>query len=499
MHSFINFLFLIKNRRTYINFFANIRGMGSIVRRTHKYKFKRPDLESLRKLAKMVTSPDHFRKRYGHLLSILRTDVDEGLINTLVQFYDPLYRCFTFPDYQLVPTLEEYSHWVGLPVLDKVPFHGLEPGPKIPDVAAALHIEKADIKQYLTIKGGLQCLPFNFLYQKATDFAERSNANAFETILAVLIYGMVLFPNIDNFVDMNAIQIFLNQNPVPTLLADTYFSIHDRTNKERGVILCCTPLLHTWITSHLPRPKVRPERLPWSEKFMALTPADVVWYNPTFDPEVIIDHCGEFNNVPLLGTRGGISYNPVLARRQFGYPMRMNPLYLILDRDFFFYEKDTENKKAQFVRAWHSIVKKDKNQLGNKSSATHESYLQWVINRATQIGMPYPLLRSLASTNPTMPSTLPPESMEEYRVRLTESERESATWKRKYNEAMLEMETMNGQLEQKDSEILKQRRQMIERDELLLVKDRLLDQYANKKKRTDFFSGTQSDSDDPSI
>jgi len=155
--------------------------------------------------------------------------------------------------------------------------------------------------------------------------------------------------------------------------------------------------------------------------------------------------------------------------------MRMSPLYLILDRDFFFYEKDAERKKEQFVRAWHSIVKKDKNQLGNKSSATHESYLQWVINRATQIGMPYPLLRSLASTTPTMPSPLPPESMEEYRARLTESEHESATWKRRYDETMLQVETMSGQLEQKDCEILKQRRQMIERGELLLVKDRLLD------------------------
>jgi len=109
-------------------------------------------------------------------------------------------------------------------VLDKVPFHGLEPGPKIPDIAIALQIEKSDIKKHLTTKGGLQCLPFNFLHQKATDFAERSDANAFETILAVLIYGIVLFPNLDNFVDINAIQIFLSQNPVPTLLADTYFS-----------------------------------------------------------------------------------------------------------------------------------------------------------------------------------------------------------------------------------------------------------------------------------
>ena len=38
---------------------------------------------------------------------------------------------------------------------------------------------------------------------------------------------------------------------------------------------------------------------------------------------------------------------------------------------------------------------------------------------------------------------------------------------------------------------------MMERDELLLEKNRLLEQYANKKKRMDFFSGAHSDSDDP--
>ena len=62
---------------------------------------------------------------------------------------------------------------------------------------------------------------------------------------------------------------------------------------------------------------------------------------------------------------------------------------------------------------------------------------------------------------------------------------------------MLKMETMSGRLEQIDHQFLKKRRQIIERDKLLLVKDRLLDRYANKKKRTDFFSGAHSESDDP--
>jgi len=177
--------------------------------------------------------------------------------------------------------------------------------------------------------------------------------------------------------------------------------------------------------------------------------------------------------------------------------MKMSPLYLILDRDFFFYKEDVGNKNVQFVRAWHSIVKKDRNQLGNKSSTSHESYLQWVIDRATQIGMPYPLLRSLTSTTPTIPFSLPPETMEEYRAWLTESERENATWKRKYHGVELLIETMSRQLEQKDHQLIKQRRQMIERDELLLVKNRLLDWYASKKKCMDLFAGAHSDSDDP--
>ena len=161
------------------------------------------------------------------------------------------------------------------------------------------------------------------------------------------------------------------------MLYDTYYSIHDRIDKTRGVIICCAPLLQTWFTSHLPRPKFRPEKLSWSEKILAFTPADIVWFNPALDLEFIIDRCGEFNNVPLIGTRGGISYNQVLARRQFGYPMVMNPLYLTLDRDFFYYTKDDVNKRAQFVKAWHSITKKDKNQLERNSNTAQEAYTQW--------------------------------------------------------------------------------------------------------------------------
>jgi len=90
MHTCIHKLsFFHQRSEDLYKLFVNIIAMGSVVRRTHGYKFKKQDLESLRKLAKMLTSPDHLRKWYGYLLNILKTDVDEGLLNTLVQFYDP--------------------------------------------------------------------------------------------------------------------------------------------------------------------------------------------------------------------------------------------------------------------------------------------------------------------------------------------------------------------------------------------------------------------------
>jgi len=230
---------------------------------------------------------------------------------------------------------------------------------------------------------------------------------------------------------------------------------------------------------------------------MSLTPSDVVWYNPTYDKGSIIDNCGELNNVPLLGIRGGISYNPVLARRQFKYPMEERPRNIHLENVYYHNQNDVRGMREQVVRAWNTIRRRDKGQLGRKTCTVHETYTQWVNDRATQFGMPYKLPRFLSAITPAPPMPVTFDTEKEYQKQITELTHESATWKRRYDETMLQIETMSGQLEQKDCEILKQRRQMIERDELLLVKDRLLDRYANKKKRMDFFFGAHSNSDDP--
>ncbi|KAI5430814.1 hypothetical protein KIW84_035077 [Lathyrus oleraceus] len=198
-----------------------------------------------------------------HIITFITQDF-EGRRNTkkynfrcpdlkeLMQFYDPLYCCFTFPDYQLVPTLDECAHLLGIPVSSKVPFSGLEEIHRSHLIVEALHLNKSEIEAHWVKKGRLFGLPSDFLIKEATSFSQASSVDAFEAIFVLLIYGLSLFPNIDGFVDVNAIRIFLIGNLVPTLLGDMYFSLHLTNSKGGGTIVCCIPLLYKWFISHLP-------------------------------------------------------------------------------------------------------------------------------------------------------------------------------------------------------------------------------------------------------
>ena len=165
-------------------------------RRTKKYTFKVPKVEELKKLGKLVVNPQAFKIKYGELLSLLKINIVEGILPTLVQFYDPVYHYFTFSDYQLMPTLEEYSHLVGIPIFSQDPFSGLEKDLKEVTIAANTPLKVSDIKAHMTIKGKIRGLPAEFLMEQAQYFARVQNMNVFEAVFALLIYGLFLFPNI---------------------------------------------------------------------------------------------------------------------------------------------------------------------------------------------------------------------------------------------------------------------------------------------------------------
>ena len=127
---------------------------------------------------------------------------------------------------------------------------------------------------------------------------------------------------------------------------------------------------------------------------------------------VIIDHYGEYPNVPLIGTHGGITYNPCLALRQFGQARREGPHELLIPSIVFYFQGDSDEQRHRFIRAWDRVHRSDPHELGAKTSLPMEPYLRWVRIRAQKLGMPYevvlPVIVEVADEEGVPPTILHP-------------------------------------------------------------------------------------------
>src|ERR1044072_9785758 len=68
--------------------------------------------------------PDHAQiiKRHDYLLDLVISSFEEDMMHVVFQFFDLKHHYFTFPDYQLAPTIEEFSKLHAIPILDQIPF-----------------------------------------------------------------------------------------------------------------------------------------------------------------------------------------------------------------------------------------------------------------------------------------------------------------------------------------------------------------------------------------
>ena len=126
--------------------------MDSGKRKIGKYSFKDPKIDESMSLIPEIECSADFWKKYGSIIPIMKLWMKEGILSTLVQIYDPMYHCFTFPNYQLMPTLQEYYYLLDLPIIDRVPFTGLEGEPKSHEIAALIHLGKYEVEAYMTTK-----------------------------------------------------------------------------------------------------------------------------------------------------------------------------------------------------------------------------------------------------------------------------------------------------------------------------------------------------------
>ncbi|XP_058766925.1 uncharacterized protein LOC131640542 [Vicia villosa] len=282
---------------------------------------------------------------------------------------------------------------------------------------------------------------------------------------------------------MNAMKIFMKGNLVPTLLGDTYYSINLRNSYGKGMVTCCTPLLYKWYISHLPDTHEfwsQKEGLKWSHKIMTLTNTDIVWTNNHFCRMKTLDCCSDFPNVPFIGTKGGISYSPILARRQFGFPMDKKPRNILLYG--FFLEERVENKefRERIANAWHPSYRKEIIDWTTKKDLSLEPFDSRVGSRAAELRMPILPGTSLPLVKKSPPPVVSPSITEYLQEALNKMKMSRDHWKKKFEYSEAEL----GMMEESYGDLIKEKdNQLFLQDGWLMEKDLTIAKYAREKKR----------------
>ena len=63
------------------------------------------------------------------------------------------------------------------------------------EIAQALHLHSSDVTTHWETRSGVKGFLEKFLFEKSQNCWNSLDLQAFEEIVALLIYGMVLFPN----------------------------------------------------------------------------------------------------------------------------------------------------------------------------------------------------------------------------------------------------------------------------------------------------------------
>jgi len=249
--------------------------------------------------------------------------------------------------------------------------------------------------------------PLSYLEGIARLLAARGNWETFMDALATMLYGIVLFSRCEEFIEFAAIDAFLafkhrGESFVVSILADVLHTLNVCHAKKGEKVLCCVQVLYVWLVttilkqadgSFCPFENFRncfsKNDINWQSYLACLEESKIIWCSKWKNVSKMIWHYGNFPNVPLMGTRACISYNPILGMRQHGYPIRGAPLENAIT-PFLIPSLSLENGEmlAKVRRAWDKMIKKA---LTIKSKEDVEgSYKQWLQRRVHTIGLPIP-------------------------------------------------------------------------------------------------------------
>ncbi|RDX74771.1 hypothetical protein CR513_45435, partial [Mucuna pruriens] len=373
------------------------------VKQPHHVQAKAPNVQTLRHWGSCLRGPwrRRFEKLHGNLLGLLQVETQPAALEALAQYYDSPIRCFTFKDFQIAPTLEEYERLLGLPLTGSpLYFHQGQP-PSWATIARLLRVLEVEMSKRRRNRNGLEGIPRVYIEERLLQFQEEQDWDAMIDILGLLLYGVVLFPYIEDYIDLAAIEVFLakrdrGENPTMAVLANTYYTLSYCSGRKTANLRCCTPLLYLWLTAHLFQCKTKTvcpvEDFKWScvrtmtkeqwvRRLGEVTERTIRWYPTSNERQEMITNCGEYPNIPLLGTQGAVNYNPELTARQVGYPMVLGPS-----------KKPSPlsggEHHEKIRRAWANIIRKGATWRIRSCGASPE-YRAWLEQRVHLVGLPW--------------------------------------------------------------------------------------------------------------
>ncbi|KAG8480507.1 hypothetical protein CXB51_024678 [Gossypium anomalum] len=194
-----------------------------------------------------------FYQSYGDIFYLLDIRVDKHLFRVMVQFWNSAYKCFTFGEVDLVPTIEEYTALLRcLKVQVRKTyarvFNGQTFAKKLMSISG---MSEPWLTARIQQKGDSKCIPWENLRDLVlTHPDERKRVDIF----ALSIYGLVIFPKALRHMDEAVIDLFDHLEkgitPVPAILAETFRSLSTCQRTGEGRFIGCAQLLMVWFHGH---------------------------------------------------------------------------------------------------------------------------------------------------------------------------------------------------------------------------------------------------------
>ncbi|KAL2340389.1 hypothetical protein Fmac_008329 [Flemingia macrophylla] len=293
-----------------------------------------------------------FEKSYGRVLDLVKIYVDLAFIRVLVHFWSPSLHCFEFPQFDLVPTLEEYELMLRWPKSAGVYTYR---GAHIAVDKVATLIKLASHQSALVGSGNIKGWKLKLLEDHLSSLAEKEDWSL-----------------------------------MPAILADTLLSVNFCHQKKGKTLRCCSTLLYVWGITHLYAsshmgtlpdhlrsfskiPLHRRYAMEWKVKVEHWSIDHFSWIFPWFRPGDILIRCGDYPSVPLMGPRGCIAYSPKVAMRQLMRTQTV-PFQEELGGLCFFRESVNLEEIHAICKAWEKPVYMGDRELGKARASVSIDY-----------------------------------------------------------------------------------------------------------------------------